>query len=383
MINFRFPFLKIFLLFLIFDSFYACSKLRKATDVITNPSAREIYEREYKDAPAIFDLWKMEAEKALFDSVSIDLPYTENGKFFPKTFPIYSYQIELRQGERLQVKIDIDSIESLIFIDLYQKFGDSTRSFQHIESAAFEKRHFQKEISETGTYKLLIQPEITAFTAFNLQIYTEPVYTFPVVSQGNNAVRSSWGADRDGGRRSHEGIDIFASRGTPVIAATEGRVSYTGNKGLGGKQVWLQDRERGISLYYAHLDSIIASAGMKVAPGDTLGLVGNTGNARTTPPHLHFGIYEGYQGAVDPMPYVYISKKPELDTTSFQSFSNNLLITTGTANLRSSPATNSIVLDQAEPNDSLRLLGKTQNWFHIRKNGKSAFIHESLVSTRK
>lgn len=58
----------------------------------------------------------------------------------------------------------------------------------------------------------------------------------------------------------------------------------------GGKVVWMRDEARGMSLYYAHLDSQHVAAGAYVRPGDTLGFVGKTGNARTTPPHLHFGI---------------------------------------------------------------------------------------------
>nr|WP_262902899.1 M23 family metallopeptidase [Salegentibacter lacus] len=88
-----------------------------------------------------------------------------------------------------------------------------------------------------------------------------PAYLFPV-SEGINAnVQSYWGANRDGGARSHEGIDIFAKRGTPVVAATNGSIGYKGEKGLGGKQVWLRDRKRNQSLYYAHLDSIANVSG--------------------------------------------------------------------------------------------------------------------------
>ena len=58
------------------------------------------------------------------------------------------------------------------------------------------------------------------------------------------------------------------------------------------------------SLYYAHLDSQLVSAGARVVVGDTLGLVGNTGNAITTAPHLHFGIYARGSGAVNPLPFI-------------------------------------------------------------------------------
>lgn len=358
--------------------FFSCSKIRKATDLITKPTAREEYKREFKDAPELFSLWNSQAEKALFDSISISLPYTEKGKFFPRSFPVYSYGVELQEGERLWVKTKTDSADTKVFIDLYRKTGDSIPTFEHIESAETEKTVFTREIEEPGKYKILIQPEIEANSAFQIQIYSEPVYTFPVASKGNEAIQSGWGARRDGGRRSHEGVDIFAPRGTPVVAATEGVVTSTANKGLGGKQVWLRDRDRRNSLYYAHLDSIIAEEGMRVKPGDTLGLVGNTGNARTTPPHLHFGVYKGYRGAINPFPFVFQTEKPKKSETG--EFSSSTLLVQATANLRNSPTTESLVLEQAKKGDLLFFLGRTGDWYHIRKGEDSFFIHESLVS---
>src|SRR5690606_29891858 len=145
--------------------------------------------------------------------------------------------------------------------------------------------------------KVVIQPEIEASTPFRIKMRTQPVYQFPVAGAKNTSIQSFWGANRDGGRRSHEGIDIFAPRENPVIAVTDGYVTSTGERGQGRKQVWLRDQKRNPSLYYANLDSIANEGRRSVKTGDTLGFVGNTGNARTTPPHLHFGIYKGYRGA--------------------------------------------------------------------------------------
>lgn len=357
---------------------FSCSKFNKATDLIAKPSAKQEYGREYKEAPQLFELWEMQAVKALEDSVAVDLPYIESGKFFPRTFPVYSYEVALNLGERLQVQLRTDSLETLIFMDLFRQKNDSLNTYEHIKSAEFASKYFQEEISEPGIYKILLQPEIGANSPFQLKIYKEPVYTFPVASIGNSAVQSFWGAVRDGGRRSHEGVDIFAPRGTPVVAATTGRVVSTANKGLGGKQVWLRDRKRGNSLYYAHLDSIIATPGMSVSPGDTLGLVGNTGNARTTPPHLHFGIYN--RGAVNPLHYVYQIEKPDTSNITSQTFFGNLLVSTARANLRTGPSTNSIVLGQTNVQDTLQLLGKTHDWYHVNAGNRASFIHESLVA---
>ena len=124
----------------------------------------------------------------------------------------------------------------------------------------------------------------------------------PVAGATNKSIKSFYGDSRDGGKRAHEGIDIFAKKGTPVIAPTDGVVTRVTTGKLGGKVVWMQDKKRGHSYYFAHLDQQLVSPGKAVAKGDTLGTVGNTGNARYTPPHLHFGIYQNR--SLDPVNFV-------------------------------------------------------------------------------
>jgi peptidoglycan LD-endopeptidase LytH len=120
-------------------------------------------------------------------------------------------------------------------------------------------------------------------------------------------IQSFFGAARDGGRREHHGVDIFAPRGTPVLAAGPGVVRRVRETPIGGRVVWVFDEARNLNRYYAHLDSQLVRGGQAVRPGDTIGTVGNTGNARTTPPHLHFGIYARGQGPVDPWPFLHES----------------------------------------------------------------------------
>ncbi|WP_454757947.1 M23 family metallopeptidase [Cupriavidus campinensis] len=122
----------------------------------------------------------------------------------------------------------------------------------------------------------------------------------PVQGVAQRGLRDTWHGARSGGRK-HEGIDIFAARGTPVLAATAGIVSRVGTNSLGGKVVWVLGPGRQMH-YYAHLDDYAdVSIGDRVAPGAVLGYVGTTGNARGTPPHLHFGVYTG-TGAINPYP---------------------------------------------------------------------------------
>ena len=130
---------------------------------------------------------------------------------------------------------------------------------------------------------------------------------FPVAGKKSN-VGSNWGAVRDGGKRKHQGIDIFARKGTPVVAICDGIISSRGITPRGGKILWLNAASYSWSAYYAHLDKQFVKEGQFVKKGQVLGTVGNTGNARTTPAHLHFGIYT-WKGAVNPFPYVKASPK--------------------------------------------------------------------------
>ena len=115
----------------------------------------------------------------------------------------------------------------------------------------------------------------------------------PVEGVRVSQVADTWGAARSEGR-SHEGTDIFAAEGTPVYAATAGYVQRIGSSPVGGNIVTVIGGG-GVRYYYAHLSGFAESLeeGQCVTPETVLGYVGNTGNAVTTPPHLHFGIYAG------------------------------------------------------------------------------------------
>lgn len=98
----------------------------------------------------------------------------------------------------------------------------------------------------------------------------------------------TFGADRDGGARRHRGVDMFAPVGTPVLAPESGELVLFWNE-LGGKSFGLY-ADSGTFYYGAHLDTFVGED-RRVGAGEMVGTVGNTGNARTTPPHLHFQIH--------------------------------------------------------------------------------------------
>jgi murein DD-endopeptidase MepM/ murein hydrolase activator NlpD len=125
----------------------------------------------------------------------------------------------------------------------------------------------------------------------------------PIAGVARAELADTWGASRGEGRR-HEGIDIFAPRGTPVRSTTAGIVLRQGWNRLGGRRVLVLG-PGGLCHYYAHLEGYAGLAvGDPVAAGDVLGYVGNSGDAANTPTHLHYGLYTFAGRAVNPFPFL-------------------------------------------------------------------------------
>ena len=118
---------------------------------------------------------------------------------------------------------------------------------------------------------------------------------FPV--KGTSRFINDFAKPRSGGR-THEGIDIFAERGTAVVAVDSGLLRFQQNA-LGGNAATIKTVD-GYSYYYAHLDSYEGDSPRTVAPGNVIGYVGDTGNAKGTSPHLHFQVSLKDEGTVNP-----------------------------------------------------------------------------------
>ena len=119
-----------------------------------------------------------------------------------------------------------------------------------------------------------------------------------------NAAGDDWNADSFwyepwGDSGVHKGIDIFARKGTAVLAASSGLVIYSGELRLGGKVALILGPKWRMH-YYAHLRTVSVRTGDRIVRGDKIGAVGNTGNAAGKTPHLHYAI-----GSLLPFPARY------------------------------------------------------------------------------
>jgi len=157
----------------------------------------------------------------------------------------------------------------------------------------------------------LVKP-LTATPTLGENGYVFPVYGAAAFADTFGGLRS----DVPGGW--HHGDDIFAPLGTPLLAVAHGTVFSVGWNRVGGWRLWLRD-DKGNEFYYAHLSaySPLAVNGAIVDAGDVVGFVGDSGDARGTPAHLHFEIHPvgllalGYDGAVDPTSYLHRWTHPQ------------------------------------------------------------------------
>ena len=244
--------------------------------------------------------WIAVSKNTLEKPYSVKLPYNQLG-YFPVGQPrALTLEFEAKQGEKIIINLKKrNETDTAPYADLFIREGTD---IDHVESADTALTELSFDAEQTATYLLRLQPELNITTLYDLSISIAPSLSFPVA--GHKAKTGSfWGDDRDGGNRKHEGIDIFAPQFTPAIAAADGYVTGVQEGGIGGKTVWMKVAGKNIHLYYAHLDKQLVEDGQRVKLGDTLGLVGNTGNAKYTPSHLHFGIYT-YKGPIDPWPFV-------------------------------------------------------------------------------
>lgn len=327
---------------------------------------------------ATAERWKMEAEQSLAAPLHISLPYNERVLLEADYLQPITFALDRNADQLIQVDIFPSlNTHAEVFVDVFYVEGSARP--KRIGSMATKDKQLKIAAEKTGRYLVRVQPSHAARGLVEITITSPLRYGFPVDTERKNAVQSLFGAGRDGGARRHEGIDIFAPRGTPVIAAEQGLVSRVGDTPRGGKNVWV--RGDGRSFYYAHLDSIAVSPGDRVARGELLGTVGNTGNAVTTSPHLHFGIYKFMQGAVDPLPLVGRNKSANTYIPpQVQLAPRWLAIKSEKANLRSGPSLKAATLATLTRKELIQVDAVAGDWLRVRAgDGTAGFITRRLT----
>ncbi|WP_116108747.1 M23 family metallopeptidase [Lewinella sp. IMCC34191] len=348
----------------------------KVEDIVTRRTPRESFARDYlRDLPtgdSLTAAWDSAFVSALRDTLLIDLPHREVVRRTGELeLTALSYRFYLPAGRMLTVQVERKGTTGPVFGELFavemQQAIDPDDAIARWEP---EEDGIVYETDSRGGEELLlvVQSAPADMGAYSLVLRTDPALLFPVAGHSSRNIQSFWGDSRSGGARQHKGNDIFAPRGTPLVAVSDGIVRSTKIGGLGGKTVWLRDGEgRGLTYYYAHLDSQLVRPGQIVSRGDTLGLVGNTGNARTTPPHLHFGIYRN--GARDPFPYL-LGPDGEPDDLRYSLDEDAIPVrvpASGRHYLRRSPARDQdVVVRQLDNEEPVTVLSATDRFYRIR-----------------
>ncbi len=363
----------------------ACEQTEKLQDRFRDLTPHETYQAQLADAglaeTALGKDWTQAGESALEDATTITLPFQETGHITPERPSAVGYRITIPRGRKLTFEVSLDSEEGTrLFIDLFRvPSNEEDDPFRPVFSSDSVSRTFEHEPWRGGDFILRVQPELLRGGNYRVTLREEAQLGFPVEGRGMGSIQSVFGAERDGGRRQHHGVDIFAPRGTPVLAAADGRVRRVRETRLGGKVVWVRESVHDASLYYAHLDSQHVSNGQMVERGDTVGFVGNTGNARTTPPHLHFGLYR--RGPIDPWPFLDPPRRefPEL-TADLGLLGVRVRPVNEGIRLRAAPGRRGEVVRELDPGARLQVLGASGDWFRVRlPDGSIGFVAARLM----
>jgi len=350
------------IIFLLFVT--ACTTLQKLVQ-LEPPSPREQYldglTKSALNQTAMVRSWMAAGELLHHDSIVVTLPFRETG-FFAVTEPqARFYRFDVKDGQMLTLTSLIKTkANAALFIDLFFYEEGQWKMLGHADSSLTLTHEFTK----TGSCLVRLQPELLVNMYYSVTMSVTPVLLNPVKGASNKSIGSFYGDARDGGKRRHEGIDIFAPKGTLVVAPTDGVIASVRNSNLGGKTVWMNDLKRGHSYYFAHLDSQLVRPGVKVKQGDAIGLVGNTGNAKNTPSHLHFGVYQ--QQSKDPIAYIRTMEKlvnELMPDTLFQSIV--FRVSQKNATLRFGPGKKAAARMTLTKDTWLKVIAQSNEWYHV------------------
>lgn len=377
-----------------------CGTVDILPDALRPPSPWEQYRSSLADAgldaTALGRAWNAAGVRALAEAAPVEPPVREVLYFDPAEPAAAGYRVALRRGQRLMVRVEPPpGSPSRVFVDLLpvplssHRGGEAEppRPVAHAEEVAGtaaagvpggREAVLRFEPGEDGEWLVRVQPELLTGGRHLVTVDVEPSLTFPVAGVDSGAIASGFGAPRDGGARRHEGVDIFAPRGARALAAADGFVTRVGKNALGGNVVFVSTTS-GLGLYYAHLDRQLVRPGERVTAGEPVGLVGNTGNARGGPAHLHFGVYAG--GALDPFPFLHDPGEPAPVTADLEPLGGWSRTVPERARLRRGPGTGFEIVGELPAATALRPVGASRDWYRVHlPDGTPGFVAARLTA---
>lgn len=346
-------------------------------------SPHEQYQRKLVNAgldkTAMGAAWINAAVLSTQKALTISLPHGETGYFAADKVPASAYKFTATKGQKLTISLSKKPLDAAtLYVDMWHLPASNNPKL--VASADTLNNAIQYDIDETGNYLIRLQPQLLQSVQYNLEITTGPSLSFPTTSKKSSSIQSYWGDGRDNNARKHEGVDIFGAFRSPVLAIADGTVTRVNENNLGGKVVWLRPEGKDFTLYYAHLDEQIATAGQDVKIGDTIGLMGNTGNARSTPTHLHFGIYT-FGGAINPLPFIDPVTKTPAKISAPVGNLNKTLRTTAATKFLQKPDQKSTVLQTLTPGTILNINAATGNYYSAAlPDGSIGFVQSTSLN---
>lgn len=332
-------------------------------------------------------------------AVPVRPPYREAFRFTPGgNAAAVAYRLELADGDSVRIAAEPPFLRrGGVAIELFEVADRSAplasphlRLVARAEPGAHE---LEARVARGGEYVVRIQPAPGHEGLYRIEIRgpgpakaSGATLVFPVAGRDAQAIRSGYGAPRDGGRRRHGGVDIFAPRGTPVLAAADGLVREVSVSPTGGKVIWIEAEGDDVAYYYAHLDAQLVEPGARVRAGDVIGRVGNTGNARRASPHLHFGVYRrGRRVATDPTPLLRAAAPAaeagaEPVAGDVGALGGSARPVKGGVPVHAAPVEDAAVVETLAAGALVRLLGATGRWYRVElPGGGTGFVQAGLL----
>jgi hypothetical protein len=319
--------------------------------------------------------WLQSARSALTEPLDIVPPYAESGGFLAHRAGALGLMFDAFGGQTLHLTFERrgDPVGRTFVEVFYAREPLAEARHVRLRGLAPEESSLEVPLPYDGKYIVRLQPELLIDTLYSLRLELDAAVPFPVEIE-TDAVGSFFGDPRDAGSRLHEGIDIFAPRDTPVVAVAAGRASARTTP-RGGNVVWLRTADR--SYYYAHLENAAFTGTREVSTGEVIGYVGNSGNAVSTPTHLHFGVYRRGYGAMDPLPRL-AARVFDAAPEAVEFAPRHVRTHAGKLNLRAEPDTSSEVLGQLDAGSIVKTSAIRGDWLRVTTPADvSGWIHKA------